>query len=137
MKALKALVVVMGILIVAGIGLVIYGLLTQFGDGPEAPVATAPGVAPPVGEEVRAVGGREALGVLPPAPFGDVLVEQPPGTEIVGATVGEGRILLRLSGGGKPDRVVVLKAGDGAMLGTIGLATQQDDVAQPVGGAAQ
>ncbi|WP_404386065.1 hypothetical protein [Caenispirillum salinarum] len=126
MKALKALVVVMGILIVAGVGLVIYGVLTQFGPGAEegetvAGPATAPAVAPPLETPAPAAPGGGVAGAMPAEPIGDITLDEPAATEITGATVGENRILLRLSGGGRPDRVVVLRAADGARLGSITL----------------
>lgn len=132
MKALKALVIFMGILIVAGIGLVVYGLVTQFGKPDDAPVVAGPAVAPPAGNPVPpgAVAGAEAVGRVPAAPFGDVALDQPADSRIVGATVAEGRILLRLSGGGKPDRVVMLKADDGGLLGTISLGAESEASAE-------
>ncbi|EKV31378.1 hypothetical protein C882_3751 [Caenispirillum salinarum AK4] len=126
MKALKALVVVMGILIVAGVGLVIYGVLTQFGPDVEegetiAGPATAPGVAPPLDTPAPAAPGGGVVGAVPAEPIGDIMLDEPAATEITGATVGENRILLRLSGGGRPDRVVILRATDGERLGSITL----------------
>lgn len=130
MKALKALVVVMGILIVLGIGLVVYGLLTQFGKGGEA-VATAPAVTPPMAEAVPVPGpAAGVVGRVPAEPFGSVLLDEPADTAITGASAGDGRILLRLSGGGKPDRVVVLRGDDGSVLGTIGLGAPEQTGAQ-------
>lgn len=142
MKALKALVVVMGILIVAGVGLVIYGVMTQFGkDADEGtPVAAepspSPAVAPPMEAQAPTAGARSVVGVMPAEPFGDIVLDEPAATEITGATAGDGRILLRLTGGGRPDRVVVLRATDGERLGSVTLGGAETEEPAAQGGAA-
>lgn len=126
MKALKALVAVMGILIVLGLVLLGWGIYTKM-QRPAADVTagTVP-VAPPLaGPATDARQPAPVVAPVPSQPFGTVTLAEPPGTEILAVDVAEGRILLRLSGGGKPDRVVVLHGTDGTRLGTIELSVQQ------------
>lgn len=121
MKALKALVAVMGILIVLGLVLLGWGIYTKM-ERPAAPVAAVPAVEAPL------AGAPQAVEPMPPAPagpFGTVTLAEPADTEIEAVGMSEGRILLRLGGGGKPDRVVVLNAETGERLGTIELTVQE------------
>ena len=94
MKALKVLVVVMGVMIVAGViglGVVMTRRLTA------APPTTAlPGM-------------------------GSVTLDEPAGTRIAGAVAGGDTIVLHLQGGG-PDRVAVVELRSGRVVGRIGLA---------------
>lgn len=129
MKALKALVAVMGILILAGIGLVIYGVLTQFGPGGDeasSVAETAPVVAPPL-DDATPGAGAIAPRMEPAAAqsFGDIVLAEPESTEIADVSVSDRHIILRLTGGGLPDRIVVLRAADGTRLGTIRLNTDE------------
>ncbi len=61
--------------------------------------------------------GRHA-GVPRPAATklaGPIVLDQPAGTHVAGASWGDGRLSLTLQGGG-PDRVVVLDGADGRVL---------------------
>lgn len=118
MKALKALVTVMGILIVLGLVLLGWGIYTKMQKPGTVTTASGPVVEAPL------AGTAPAAPEPPAATFGTVTLAEPPSTEIEAVGVAEGRILLRLGGGGKPDRVVVLRAADGARLGTIELTVQ-------------
>lgn len=135
MKALKALVAVMGILIVLGLVLLGWGIYTKMQRQGTGPTAAVPGVEVPVSGMAGTAAAPVAAPVAastqatPPAvaaePFGTVTLAEPADTEIKAVGVAEGRILLRLGGGGKPDRVVVLRADDGTRLGTIELTVQE------------
>jgi len=80
---------------------------------------------------VMIVAGTVALGVLlaqklggggaPAVVAGPVLLDEPAGTRIVGAEGAGDTVVLRLEGGG-PDRVVVVDARGGRVVGRIGLA---------------
>lgn len=110
MQALKALVIVMGILIVIGVGVVIVTIYQRLGARfavqEAAPQAE---VAPPAELPARAFGARDVA--LPP---GAVVEEM--------ATSGERLVLrLRLEGGGR--RILVLDLSDGRVLGTLNLET--------------
>lgn len=103
--AIKTLVVVMGVLIVLGLGLLAYGVMRSAGTlAPETEAGTAAG-----------------MGTAPPAAaFGLRALDEPPGTRLNHVTGdGAGRVLLGLSGGGRPDRVVVIDGRDGRRLGTV------------------
>jgi hypothetical protein len=57
--------------------------------------------------------------------FGDIVLAEPESTEIADVSVSDRHIILRLTGGGLPDRIVVLRAADGTRLGTIRLDTDE------------
>ncbi len=97
MAAVKSLVAFMGLLILIGLGLLGYGMMrVSNGISPqetsETPVFGAIGLNQPAGSRLRAV--------------------IPDGT---------GRLLLTISGGDRPDRVVLVDPGSGTVLGTITL----------------
>ena len=91
MQALKVLVVVMGVMIVAGVA-TLGVLLTKRVGAISAPVAV-----------------------------GTIVLDEPAGTRIVAAMPGGETIVVQLQGGG-PDRVTVVDARSGRIVGRIGLA---------------
>ena len=100
MKSIKAVVIVMGLLILAGLGLLVYGMVNQISK-----------VAIPVVSD-----GFDAASVALPA--GCVLAE---------ARIDEGRLVLRIEG--PPNNpecqlVILLDPDSGAELGRITLAPQ-------------
>jgi hypothetical protein len=101
MKALKALVIGMSVLLVVGLGLVGYGVMRNFRTG-----ATAPATAP--------TASQGYFSAELPVPAGMHLEQM--------ATAGD-RIILRLSGG-DGDRILVLESGNGRVAGTIALTPQ-------------
>ncbi len=101
MKSIKAVVIVMGLLILAGLGLLVYGMVNQISK-----------VAIPVVSD-----GFDAASVALPA--GCVLAE---------ARIDEGRLVLRIEG--PPNNpecqlVILLDPDSGAELGRITLAPQR------------
>lgn len=79
MKFVKALVVTMGLLIVLGMGLLVYGFITRFGKGPapETPTDSAPLV--PLNQPVSGFGD-----VPVPLDAGEILIEmQTQGTRLL------------------------------------------------------
>ncbi|MEO5374151.1 MAG: hypothetical protein H7840_07695 [Alphaproteobacteria bacterium] len=99
MKAVKAIVIVMTALLVIGLGLVAYGMMTR---------ASRVAVEPP-----RAAAARG---------FGAIGLGQPDGSRIAGmTTAGDGLLLLRIEGGGSAERVVVVDLSSGRVLGAVGL----------------
>lgn len=81
-----------------------------------------------VGMGVLIVAGVVALAVVivqrgtaAPATAANVLLHEPAGTHIAGASLGPDRLAVQLNGGG-PDRVVVLDLKTGRIAATIGLA---------------
>ena len=110
MHSIKALVLVMGLLILAGLGLLVYGVVGQVSED------AGPGAAPdePGGSGAR--GGFDAASVMLPA--GCVLAE---------AHLEAGRLVLRAEGPeGRPDcqQVILLDPASGAELGRITIAPQ-------------
>ncbi len=89
MLGLKAAVIGMGVLIVAGVAVIGMTLVGRM---------SAPG-----------------------APIASVVLDEPAGTRIAGASLGVDRLALQLQGGG-PDRVVVVDTKAGRTLGHVGLA---------------
>ena len=93
MQALKIVVILMAVLILAGMGLLAYGLATRVagggGDGGES--------------------------------FGVVDVPLPPGCSIAGTEVAEGRLILRLDGLAERgcQQVVVVDMASGEVLGRL------------------
>lgn len=118
MQALKALVIIMGVLIVVGTTIVvvtIYNRMTRLGDS--APPAPAAAVAPPPAPEGLAAAAR-------PPRFGDASVELPDGCRVVEMTpAGERLLLLRLGSIARCNRILVVDLGTGVLLGSIELAT--------------
>ncbi len=102
MQALKIVVILMAVLILAGMGLLAYGLATRVagggGDGG---------------------GGGESFGV--------VEVPLPPGCSIAGTEVAEGRLILRLDGLAERgcQQVVVVDMASGEVLGRLRGVTGQ------------
>ena len=95
MKALKVLVLLMTLLLVAGLGLVGYGVLNR------TPHAKA---------------GRADASATPAADFGEVAVPLPVGARIEQLVVAGDRVVLRLVGAG-PERLVVLDPAAGRVAG--------------------
>ncbi len=94
MRAIKGLVVFLGVLLLAGLGLLGYGLYSK------APVKGTP----------------SAASVAPVADFGQLAVPVPAGSRIEQMMVAGERVVLRLSGGG-PERILVLDPGQGKVAG--------------------
>ena len=90
MRALKVLVVVMGVMIVGGVATLAVLLAKRM--------------------------------TVPPVALGSITLDEPAGTRIVAAVPGGEHIVLHLQGGG-PDRVAVVEARTGRVVGRIGLAT--------------
>lgn len=98
MKAAKTLVWVMSGLIFGLLVLLVYGL--SQGWHLEDPV-------------------EEGVPTNPEASFGLVELGQPAGTVVTGVADVQGRIALTLSGGGKGQRVILLDAATGELVGEI------------------
>ena len=104
MQSVKALVIFMGLLILAGLGLLVYGVVGQVSEiaGPGTPPGT-------------------------PGGFGAASVTLPAGCVLAEARLDEGRLVLRAEGpSGRPDcqQVILLDPASGAELGRITIAPQ-------------
>ena len=91
MRGLKAAVILMGVLIVAGVVVLAVALGQKFG--------------------TAVTGGALA---------GPVLLDEPAGTRIASSAVGGERVVLQLAGGG-PDRVVIYDLARARVVGRISL----------------
>ncbi len=104
MRALKALVIGMGILILIGFAAVVMAVIQRAGDGGgENPAAVRSGAA-----TERA--------------FGDVRVSLPPGAQVIGTSADGGRLIVHLRLAGGEARILVIDLATGKRLGAIRLA---------------
>lgn len=104
MRALKALVIFMGVLIVVGLVVLGYGLYLK------AKKVTSD--APPT---LAAAPDRPVTGE-----FGAVQLKMPPGAKVEQMEAVAGRLVLRLGGSGS-DRIIVIDPLTGRVTGTIAL----------------
>lgn len=113
MRALKALLIVMGVLIVAGMGLVGYGIVRRVST-PPAPSKTAGVVAP-----APPIAGSATKG-----PYGPIEILLPPGARVLRTRVEGDRLLVELALANGGERVLVIELASGALIGTIDLKPQ-------------
>lgn len=106
MKAIKALVFFMGFLLVAGIGLLGYGMYSKAGRSVKAPAVIAP-AGVPVAAPVDLAG------------FGGLGLDQPAGTRIAAARVSGTILVVELTDGGRADRVALVDLAGGSLLGMV------------------
>lgn len=105
MQALKVLVIFMGVLIVAGMGLVAYGIAVKFGKVAES------------GEDPATA----ATGQVWPT---DVRAAIPPGARVAEIALDDGRMVVRLTLADGSEMLLVFDLSTGARLGAIELMTQ-------------
>lgn len=111
MRALKALVIVMGVLILAGMGLVGYGIVKRVAT-PERP--SQPATMP----TASAVSAPEAR------PYGPVEISLPSGARIARTRTSGERLIVELELASGGERLLVLDLATGALVGTIDLMPQ-------------
>ena len=110
LKLLKAITIGMGFLIVGGLVALGYGAMTQAGKlKTEKPASALP---------------------EPLKPFGAIELKEPAGSEILEVASGDKRLFLRVGGGGRPERLLVLDAETGSLLGTV-FVTEAPKAAEP------
>lgn len=102
LTTLKAITFGLGLMILVALGALGYGAFRQAGK-----LQTD-------NKQAAALSTSEAA-----KPFGTLELKEPPGTEIRQMTAAQHRLYLHVSGGGKPDRVLVLDGDGGTALGTI------------------
>lgn len=111
MNALKALVIGMGILIVAGVAVLAFAIVR--GKSADAPVAQdKPAVAL---AQSAPHNGSKTNAPLPSFGVRDIAV--PTGSEIVSITAADGRIILELQDAEQVTRILLLDPANGAALG--------------------
>jgi len=125
MKALKALVIFMGVLIVAGIGLVIYGVASKVGPKP-AQTASTPAVPPAPPPATAPAAAAPAVAT----PFGAVDIPLPAGATVQQVFAAGDRIIVRI-GTGKTtgDRLIVLDPARGQVSGSFGFTAGAETAA--------
>ena len=106
MKALKAVVVIMGVLIVAGVALIVVTLAKRMAPEPPA-TAAAPARTP----------DRQQA-------FGEIAARLPPGYAPVEMIAEGDRLMVRLAAEGEDSRILVIDLRTGSLLGTVVLERQ-------------
>jgi hypothetical protein len=117
MRALKALVIGMGILIILGIALVGYGVYRR-GQAPEPPKPVA--AQPPVPQAPAPPPPAPS----PPKPYGPIAIAMPPGSRVIDSQASNGRLVVELELLDGSRRNVVVDLATGALIGTIDLKPQ-------------
>lgn len=110
MKAIKALVIGMGILIVVGLGVLVWGLLRS---GKELGQAAPAVQVPLAGSEAVAPGGYYATDLVLPA-----------GARVVGMQSVGGLLALHVIGEAGPGKLLMLDPRTGRLAGTVSLGTE-------------
>lgn len=113
MKALKALVLFMAVLIIAGLALVGYTLMTKGAaklHTPDTAMSAPPSDSMPPPPPSLPL----ALGTFPTLTLGE-----PKGTTVASITVDGPQALVHLVGGGVPERIVVIDLAHGTERGRI------------------
>lgn len=112
MQALKGLVIGLGILIIVGFLLLIYGFYAKMTD-PEFRIikaeATSDAVSAPTANATRGAGKQ----------FGEVRLALPVECTVVDMRADGGRLYLRTGPEGVCERIVIVDAIDGRVLGTL------------------
>jgi hypothetical protein len=113
MRALKALVTALAIVIIIGVGAVIWGVVRQVGKMSEPPETSPPLTGAPIVSDER-------------APWQNLALEQPPGTRIANVTSAGDLVVLHLftETPGQDERLVVIDPDSGILLGTITLGAK-------------
>ncbi len=102
MRALKALVIILGVMIVAATGLVVYGIMTKLGnlaDGDNDPL---------VGSDND-----------PIETFRDQVISVAPTAEVLNYIVEENRLVIRVSESEGVDRFLIFDLSTGKQMGSI------------------
>ncbi len=111
MRALKALVIVMGVLILAGMGLVAYGIVKRAAI-PERPAQPVAAPAPPATSSAAA------------RPYGPVEISLPSGARIARTRTSGERLIVELELADGGERFLVVDLATGGLVGTIDLKPQ-------------
>ena len=105
MTAVKTLVAVMTLMLLIGLGLLAYGMAQQSSKWGQSE-----------GDDARPA----TTGPLPL--FNTLALDEPAGSGVAAVvTDGQGRALLTITGGGRPDRVVIIDVAEGRRLGVVTL----------------
>jgi len=132
MRALKGLVIGMGLLIVAGLVLLVYGLyqkandpdfvffkLTDEKSNTTQVTAGTPTIAPPVAAT------QQVQPSLPQATFGETAIPLSPGDKLSSMIAEGNRLIMHIRNNNGDERVVVTDMNSGALLGAFNLKVAQ------------
>jgi hypothetical protein len=108
MRALKALVAVLTLLLLVGFGALVWGIMRQANKLAEPAEPSVPLTGTAVVSDER-------------APWQTLILDQPPGTRIASITSAGDLMILHLYTGsaGQDERLLVVDPGTGTLLGTI------------------
>lgn len=121
-RVVKFVSIALGALIVVALALLGYGLFIH---------DKAPNLNPP---PLNAVAPAQVPSVAsPPANFLTIPLNQPPGSAIARTEAAGGWVYLTVTGGGEPDRVLVVDVPGGRILATIGLGNADSLPPRPGG----
>jgi hypothetical protein len=109
MRALKALVTIMAVIIVVGVGAVIWGIVRQASKLTEPPETSPP------------LQGASIVGEERNAPWATLMLNQPTGTRIATVTSAGDLVVLHLftETPGRDERLLIIDPGTGTLLGTV------------------
>jgi hypothetical protein len=109
MQALKALVIFLAVLIVAGMALLVYGLITRTGGTGDVPMAAGAPAAGPVAAAVPAV------------EFGTLYLAIPDGCSLAGSELAGNRLVVHVTGqaGRGCQQLVIVDLISGRELGRV------------------
>jgi len=121
MRAVKALVAFMGLLIVIGIGLVAYGLSLEKNSTEQGEITASQTPSVPMAGEKQVVSAPTVSQVsVPILPFGDIPVDVKAGEGLIDYTVTGNQVTLHIEGpDGSGARLVVVSLAEKRVLGRI------------------
>lgn len=108
MQAVKALVIGLGVMIVAGIGLLVYGIAQKAAD-PSFRLFTSRS------------GGGGGSGGSGPSGFGEARIALPDGCSLLDLRPDGQKLYLHIGPAGSCERIIILNSGTGQVLGSIWL----------------
>lgn len=139
-QGLKVLAAVMGVLIIAAVGLLGYGVYSKLGGGDKADPVAESGPQAPVAGEPQPGALPTAAPALPTAPVADAPVsdtlavvglDQPTGSRIAAAGTAGALLTLRIEGGDRPDRVAVIDLRTGRLAAWVHVGQATDAMTPP------
>lgn len=108
MRALKALVIFMGILIISGIGLLAYGLITKLGDAP-------------------VTGQGQTVSLMPEASGERMNITVPAGSRFEQMEIADSRVVLRFALQGA-QVLFLIDATTGSVVGPVTFSSENEEI---------